>query len=184
MRADLAAAEAADHLDLHQDSGRPATVGVRQRVGAASCAAPTCTTLTIPAPPSVNGLFANRAKGRFKTPAYKAWLDEAGWMIREQLPDRVPGRVVVVIGVERASLMADIDNRCKAVLDLLVACKVIDDDRWVTGIALAWMPQGRRRTPQCRILIMPAEPLSLNFHPSPDGATGGWFIDAPNEGED
>ncbi|WP_292229389.1 RusA family crossover junction endodeoxyribonuclease [Brevundimonas sp.] len=155
---------------------------VRQQGGAAR-AAPPCTTLTIPAPPSVNGLFANSKRGRFKTPAYKAWIAEAAWTIREQYPDPVAGRVVVIIGVERASLMADIDNRCKAVLDLLVKAKVIDDDRWVTGIALAWLPQGRRRTAQCRIAIMPAIPLDISFHPSPDGATGGWFINAP-EGEE
>lgn len=161
--------------------------GVRQQVGAP---APTCTTLTIPCPPSVNGIFANKAArngkpgGRFKTREYKAWLDEAAWSIREQMTaegcDAVSGRVLVIIGVERKSLSADIDNRCKAVLDLLVKQKVIDDDRWVTGVALSWMPQGARRTPMCRVAIMPADPTSIRFHPSPDGATGGWFIDAPD----
>jgi len=32
----------------------------------------------------------------------------------------------------------------------------------------------------CRIAIMPADPTSIRFHPSSDGATGGWFIDAPD----
>lgn len=163
--------------------------GVRQQVGAP--AAPTCTILNIPVPPSVNGMFANKAArggkpgGRFKTKEYKNWIAEAGWSIREQMTaegcDPVPGRVLVVIGVERKSLQADIDNRCKAVLDLLVTQKVIEDDRWVTGIALSWMPQGTRRTGLCRIAIMPAVPTSITFHPSPDGATGGWFIEATQD---
>lgn len=189
MRADLAAAEAADHFALmgSQDPGAVSVSGVRQQAGASLPGASACTTLTIPAPPSVNNLFSNSVRGRFKTPAYKAWLAEAGWTVREQMTrdgcDRVPGRVVIVMGVERASLRADLDNTAKAAIDLLVLHKVIDDDRFVTGLVLAWMPQGNHRTPRARIMVRPADPLTLNFHPHKDGATGGWFIDAP-EGED
>lgn len=160
---------------------------VRQQ-GAAP--AVSCTTLKLPAPPSVNNLFANgRAghTGRFKTPAYKAWIAEASWMVREQMVaedcNPVMGRTVIMIGVERSSLRSDLDNQAKAILDLLVATHVIEDDRFVTGLVMAWMPQGNRRTPIARVMIKPAEPVTLNFHPSPDGATGGWFIDAP-EGEE
>jgi crossover junction endodeoxyribonuclease RusA len=173
-------AEAADHAALNQDPGAVSVPGVRQRAGAQ---APVCTTLTIPAPPSVNNLFSNSVRGRFKTPKYKAWLQEAGWRLREQTPDRVPGRVVVMIGVERTNLRADLDNQAKAVLDLLTAHHVIDDDRFITGLVLAWMPQGNHREPIARVMIRPAEPITLNIHPHADGATGGWFIDAP-EGED
>lgn len=178
----------------HPDTEGLRALGVRQQ-GAALLAP--CTTLTIPAPPSVNELFANAKPsktggparaGRFKTPKYKNWLSEAGWMVREQMlrDDNTPmaGRVIVILGVERLSLAADIDNRCKAILDLLVAQRVIEDDRFVTGVVLAWMPQGNHRTPLARIMIRPAEPLTLNFHPAPDGATGGWFIDAPGEEDD
>ena len=190
MRADLAAAEAADHIALmgSQDPGAVSVSGVRQQAGALSSGVPACTTLTIPAPPSVNNLFSNSVRGRFKTPAYKAWLAEAGWTVREQMTrdgcDRVPGRVVIVMGVERASLRADLDNTAKAAIDLLVLHKVIDDDRFVTGLVLAWMPQGNHRTPRARIMVRPADPMTLNFHPSPDGATGGWFLDAPEDDGD
>jgi crossover junction endodeoxyribonuclease RusA len=187
MRAHIAAAEAADHIALmgEQNPGAVSVPGVRQQAGASSPGASACTTLTIPAPPSVNNLFSNSVRGRFKTPKYKAWLQEAGWRIREQMAadgcDRVPGRVVVMIGVERTNLRADLDNQAKAVLDLLTAHHVIDDDRFVTGLVLAWMPQGGHRTPIARVMIRPAEPITLNFHPHTDGATGGWFIDAPDE---
>lgn len=162
---------------------------VRQQVDA-SRAASTCTTLKLPAPPSVNNLFSNGKgghTGRFKTPAYKAWIAEASWMVREQMVaedcNPVMGRTVIMIGVERSSLRSDLDNQAKAILDLLVTTRVIEDDRYVTGLVMAWMPQGARRTPIARVMIMPADPVTLNFHPSPDGATGGWFIDAP-EGEE
>jgi len=180
-------AEAADYAALN-NPGAVSVSGVRQQAGASSPGASACTTLTIPAPPSVNNLFSNSVRGRFKTPAYKAWLAEAGWTVREQMTrdgcDRVPGRVVIVMGVERASLRADLDNTAKAAIDLLVSCKVIDDDRFVTGLVLAWMPQGNHRTPRARIMVRPADPLTLNFHPHKDGATGGWFIDAPEGDQD
>lgn len=185
-------AEAADHIALMgtQDPGAVSVPGVRQQVGASGVAVPTCTTLTIPAPPSVNKLFKSlmprggKPGGRAKTTEYKSWLAEAGWMVREQMADRVPGRIIVTISVERESLSADIDNRCKAILDLLVATKIIDDDKWVVGLAASWAPRGNARVPRARIAIMPAVAHTLNFHPSPDGATGGWFLDAPmNDGE-
>jgi crossover junction endodeoxyribonuclease RusA len=186
MRAHIAAAEAADHIALmgEQNPGAVSVPGVRQQAGVPPGAS-ACTTLTIPAPPSVNNLFSNSVRGRFKTPAYKAWLAEAGWRVREQMAadgcDPVPGRVVIVMGVERTSLRADLDNTAKAAIDLLVSMKVIDDDRFVTGLVLAWMPQGGHRTPIARVMIRPAEPLTLNFHPHTDGATGGWFMDAPDQ---
>ena len=55
--------------------------------------------------------------------------------------------------------------------------------RFVTGLVMAWMPQGNHREPIARVMIRPAEPVTLNFHPTQDGATGGWFIDAP-EGDE
>ena len=179
MKSEIIEAVVADHDALHQHHGRSPAVARQQ--GAAPVAS--CTTLTIPAPPSVNNLFSNSVRGRFKTPKYKAWLAEAGWKLREQLPDAVPGRVVIVIGVERSNLRSDLDNQAKAILDLLTYHKVIDDDRFVTGLVMAWMPQGKHREPVARVMIRPADPVTLNFHPAPDGATGGWFIDAP-EGED
>lgn len=187
MRADLAAAEAADHIALlgEQDPGAVSVPGVRQRAGAQ---APVCTTLTIPAPPSVNKLFKNNrvGAGRSKTLDYKNWLAEVSWRIREQLAqpgcDRVPGRVVIVVAVERVNLMADCDNYLKGILDALVKQRAIDDDRFVTSATVVWAPMGNRQRQKARILIVSAlQPLNFNFHPSPDGATGGWFLDAPDD---
>lgn len=170
--------------DLSPDTEGFAALGVRQQE---TVPAVSCTTLTIPAPPSVNNLFANGkpgSRGRFKTPTYKAWIAESSWRIREQMTgadcNPIKGRVVIIMGVERKSLRADLDNTMKAVGDLLVSTRVIEDDRFITGIVLAWMPQGGHRDPIARVMIRPADPLTLNFHPSPDGATGGWFMDAPD----
>lgn len=167
----------------------PGRGGVRQQAGAAD-AAPACTTyLVLPAPPSANRIWRSTPGSTRprRSKEYLTWLSTAGWMVREQLAngrcDRIEGRVIVLLGVERDNLNADIDNRAKALLDLLVKQKVIEDDRFVTGIALSWLPRGTRKTADCRVAVVPAGPLSLTFHPSPDGATGGWFIDAPQQEE-
>lgn len=130
--------------------------------------------IEIPAPPSVNEMFRNvRGKGRVKTAAYVDWLGHAGWVLRSQCPEKISGRVVLVISVERMSRSADIDNRVKAILDLLVTHGVIDDDRFVVGLAVAWAPAANKLA---RVLVLPAADLTADFHLADDGTTGGWFI--------
>lgn len=162
--------------------------GVARQQGAATVAS--CTVLTIPAPPSLNKLFKTNRGGqtRSKSLEYKNWLAEVSWQLREQLAqpgcDRVPGRVVVVVAVERVNMLADCDNFLKGVLNALVKQRAIDDDRFVTSATVVWAPMGNRQRQKARVLIVPAtSSINFTFHPSPDGATGGWFINAP-EGED
>ncbi len=135
---------------------------------------PAHVSVEIPVPPSVNDMFRNvRGKGRVKTAAYADWLGHAGWVLRSQNPSRIGGRVVLVLSVERMSKSADIDNRVKAILDLLVTHGVIDDDRNVVGFAVAWAPAANKLA---RILVLPAADLAADFKLADDGTTGGWFI--------
>ena len=89
--------------------------------------------LTTP-PPSLNNAFVNGAKGRFKSPAYKAWTWVAQADLRNQSGWHVPGRVRVCLLISRADTKADLDNLIKPVLDLLVAAGRIADDRNVVSI--------------------------------------------------
>lgn len=135
------------------------------------------TFLTLPAPPSANALFRNvPGKGRVRAPIYDTWLANAGWKLKAQNPAPVRGPVLILIGIERTSALADIDNRVKPALDLLVKHGVIDDDKHVIGIAAAWNPA---RDGLMRIAIIPAAETGVRFHLAPDGAHGGWFLDAP-----
>lgn len=132
------------------------------------------TYLTVPAPPSTNALYRNvPGRGRVKTGAYKDWAGRAGWTLKSQAPAAVPGRVIIIIGIERESAASDIDNRVKALFDLLVTHKVIKDDRYVTAFAIAWAPKA---TDQARLAIMPACDLMLSFVTPDQGRSGGWFI--------
>ncbi len=137
------------------------------------------TFITIPSPPSVNALYRNLpGRGRVKTGVYKDWAGHAGWTLKSQNPAPVPGRVVIVIGIERRNGAADIDNRAKAILDLLVAHKVIKNDNLVTAIAMAWAAKG---TDLARVAVMPATDLTLDLLLATDGASGGWFLKAPEQ---
>jgi crossover junction endodeoxyribonuclease RusA len=135
------------------------------------------TTLVLPTPPSVNAMFRNvPGKGRARTKLYEDWLGHAGWRLRAQRPAKVAGPVLILVGIERTSLSADVDNRIKALFDLLVAHNVIDNDKHIVGFAAAWSPDRDRLA---RLAIVPAGNLTAQFHLASDGAHGGWFLQAP-----
>jgi Holliday junction resolvase RusA-like endonuclease len=137
------------------------------------------TFITIPLPPSVNALYRNLpGKGRVKTQAYKDWAGRAGWILKSQNPQPVPGRVVIVLSVERNSAASDIDNRSKAVLDLLVDQKIIKNDNLVTALATVWAPSG---TGQARVAVVPSNDLVMDLKVSDDKSTGGWFLRPPEQ---
>lgn len=85
------------------------------------------TTITLPHPVSTNKLWRVVGKQRvIKSKAYRAWLDEAGWRLKEQKPTPVKGPVSVTIVVGKSR--RDLDNATKGLLDLLVAHQIIEGD--------------------------------------------------------
>ncbi len=173
-------------------------VGVRTAVGEGPAAttagevippaSPAVTFLELPKPPSVNAMFRNvrrrkgeKGPGRVETKLYRDWQGHAAWRLREQRPTPVRGTVLVVFNIERTSDFADVDNCVKATLDFLVEAEIIDDDRFVSGIAVAWSPP---RDALMRIAIVPAADLHLQFHLASDRRTGGWFMSAAQSEEE
>ena len=83
--------------------------------------------IRFPLPPSVNRLFFNKSgKGRLKTTLYKAWRQEAAWLIDGQKPGRMAGPCSVTIYLPPCR--GDIDNRMKPCLDAAVEAGVLADD--------------------------------------------------------
>lgn len=116
--------------------------------------------LKLPVPPSSNHLFANiPGKGRVKTSAYRGWIKEAGWALQSQRHEEVAGPVKVSIAVRRTSGRADIDNRIKALLDLLVRHRVIGDDRMVEELYIRWSAE----SDDAEVLVESFVPTA--FHP-------------------
>lgn len=96
--------------------------------------------IRLPFPPSVNDSTLNRrGGGRALTPAARQWRHDAGWALKEQHPRQHAGRVAIRIHLDDTR-QGDADNRVKAVLDLLVAHRVIPDDRkrFVANVVAAW----------------------------------------------
>lgn len=136
---------------------------------------------TMPTPPSANHLFKNvPGKGRVKSHHYDDFLRMAINAIRLQNVQKLTGNVVVVIGVERMSGNADIDNRLKAAMDSIVAAGIIEDDRFVTAIAVSWLPKANGLA---HVQIHQVRQIDLSFQPSHNGTSGGWFIRAINDEE-
>lgn len=102
--------------------------------------------LALPWPPSLNNMFLNvRGKGRIKSENYRKWETEAGWMIRAQRPRKFTVPVAVTVELCPPNNRAfDLDNKNKALLDLLVKHQVIIDDKhqWVRSVMIRIVPQG------------------------------------------
>ena len=82
----------------------------------------------LPVPPSVNNL---RVVNWSYAKRYEAWKDAAGWCMKEQgysVCDPVTCAVEVVLRFPRT---ADLDNRIKAMLDLMTKMRLYRDDRQV-----------------------------------------------------
>lgn len=144
----------------------------------------TAVQFTLPVPPSVNQMYAQpkgRAGRRYKTTTYKHWEAACEQKIAQQYDGptiKLP--VLVVAQIERSSDKADVDNRLKALLDRMVKQRVLEDDSLVTAIAVAWGPPA---SALCRVAIYAAVPLTFDFRPSPNAATGGWFLAASQDEE-
>lgn len=83
----------------------------------------------LPFPPSTNSLW-RAVKGRnIRSEAYRAWINAAGWELAAQRPTKFTGPVSLRISLTPPTKQAfDLDNRCKATIDLLVAHRVIESD--------------------------------------------------------
>lgn len=141
--------------------------------------------LIIPTPPSLDAMFGNqkgKGKGRYPTPLYKNWQIMAAQMIMRQAPKRFDAPVVILAQINRKSTQADIDNRPKAVLDILKTVGVYSDDKIVTGIAFIWGPT----IATSRLLVVPAQGVfKIQFHPYDEtGSLGSWFLLGNEEEED
>lgn len=97
----------------------------------------------LPVPPSLNNMFiANRKKGsKMPSFAYRKWRDDCGpCLVRQwkalgsiEPPMKEPWQIDILINVNRGS---DIDNRQKALLDLLVRCLPFPDDAWCDRVTI------------------------------------------------
>ncbi len=109
----------------------------------------------IPFPPSTNNLFVNgrNGRGRFTSPAYKAWQAEAGLVVKAQAKGkRIAGTYAMEVRLVRPDARKrDASNYLKAVEDLFVWLGVVDDDSECQFVSAEWVKKG----PACFVAIRP-----------------------------
>lgn len=102
--------------------------------------------LTLPIPPSANRLH-RIVRGQVKpypNPKYTSWRNLAGWHLVAVCHGGYGGKVVkgpytLDITVPQ-KLRGDVDNRVKAVADLLVEHRVTPDDRHMQSVSVRRSP--------------------------------------------
>lgn len=96
--------------------------------------------IRLPYPVSVNAMYRNvRGRGRVKTKKYLDWIGRSAFSYIKKPFDEC----VVHIKVKRPDKRKrDIDNIAKGILDLLVHCCVLSDDRCVEKLIIEWVYDG------------------------------------------
>lgn len=99
-------------------------------------------------PPSANAIWRHTRGGKtYRTAEYMTFLRSEEWNLAAQIKTqhKFTGPVFVTMAMRRPRSNADLDNRCKAALDLLQHVGVISDDKHVMGLNLYWsrdLPDG------------------------------------------
>src|SRR5262249_25332239 len=114
-------------------------------------------------PPSANALWFNApGRGRVKTDAYRAWLTEAGWSLKEQRVSRMLGTVGLTAFAGLSERSRDLDNLLKPIGDLLQANGIIENDARVCELFARrdkTVPTGRVRL-EVRQVLAPTHRMS------------------------
>lgn len=146
-KGDLLSKESGDHRSLSTGDGVPAgtclTFPPKKLAGASSPAIfGDEFEITLPLPPSTNALFASVGRRRIKTRQYRDWLSRCATVVRtaEILPvrDWYDLRVSVPIGIR-----GDIDNRVKAINDLIVSVGLVADDKFQNSVFVTRDPHAQ-----------------------------------------
>ena len=111
------------------------------------------TRIELPFPVPLSACFTNvPGRGRVPTGRYKAWQNEALWMIKAQRVQPIKGEVSISVGLVAPDKRArDAGNCDKAVCDVLVKAGIIEDDsnKYVRRLSYEWRADG----PPCAVLI-------------------------------
>ena len=123
--------------------------------------------LTLPFPPSANGIWRGGQGGRhYLSPKYKAWKQDAELDAKLQNKARISGPFAVQINAVRPDRRKrDIDNLIKPLIDLLVHCGVTDDDSEMQQITATWVEKG----PPIWMAVRPCTRWAADIFPQVQG---------------
>jgi len=94
---------------------------------------------SFPLPPSVNALWRTGQARMYRSKRYLAWLEECDVVFASKTVPRINYPFAIEIALGRPSKRKmDIDNRIKAVLDMLQRVGVIEDDCHAWNLNVYW----------------------------------------------
>lgn len=109
--------------------------------------------------PSKKNSRINRGDGMsFPSKKYIEWQDSAIWQVRQQTRARffVPVSIEVIIYFGTRT-RADLDNRLTSILDMLVECVMLRDDKWQDVPRIALQAEYRKGEPGAFVRITELE---------------------------
>lgn len=115
---------------------------------------------TLTPPPSVNELFGQASgRKRFMSAEYKAWTRTALWELKALKIEPVTAPFYIEIFYEDVGRF-DLNNRDKAVLDVLKKAGIIKDDsrKWFRQLHLYW-----NETPGMQVRISAAKGYHCSY---------------------
>lgn len=93
----------------------------------------------LPTPPSVNRLWRVTGRRMYRSRQYTDWINEVTLALETERRPEIdyPFNIEIIVGRPSRRRM-DIDNRAKAVMDVLQHCKVIKDDCLAQRVTMMW----------------------------------------------
>lgn len=95
------------------------------------------TRLVLPFPPSVWEIYVGWGKTRRLSSSYAKWRDDCGYFIRGR-NDRIDVPFSLSVALKRPNKRMDLDNRAKAILDVLQHYGVIKNDNLCERLSMVW----------------------------------------------
>ena len=93
----------------------------------------------LPLPPSVNSLWRTGRARMYRSKKYLGWIEECEVIFEGREVPRIAYPFAVEIALGRPSKRRmDIDNRIKAVMDVLERVGVIEDDSYCWHMVVYW----------------------------------------------
>lgn len=92
--------------------------------------------ITLPVPPSVNAMYRHVGHTVYKTDTAKVWEKDARTLLSTQWKEKPKlGAVTLVIDLCLKTIAGDIDNRLKALLDVMQG-KVYENDKQIIHLTI------------------------------------------------
>lgn len=109
--------------------------------------------LALPFPPSVWDIYEGHGKTKHRTSAYNKWRNDCGYFLNGK-NEFIDGPFSISVALKRPHKRMDLDNRMKALLDVLQHYKVIKNDNLCERLTMTW-DSGLKE--ECVVILQRAE---------------------------